>query len=324
MTEYDEYFRYMEEFTDSLGKLAVRDENVCNSCNGANLRSDRSNGTVVCCDCGVVNSDHMIDYSAEWNYSGEDSTGKDPSRCGCPVNPLLENSSLSTVIGKGGGQRYWLMKKIHQQNSMDYVERARWHVFEHITYVCDRGSLPANVLAVAKQYYTALSRKKLTRGGVRKGLIACCVLYACKAQNVPRTIKEISQMSDVECSKITSACKLFEELMADELKRDMAYSKLSTATSDLIYRFCNCIGVNDQKEICGISQHVSEVNRAVDEAKILIGKTPGAIASGTIFYTLVEMGYKVNKKRLADNHNISIVTLNKISAAIRDFMNSKE
>ena len=118
--EYDEYYRYMEEYNSSQHNAEKEkdiDINTCISCSGTNLQYDRSSGTIVCASCGVVNTESFIDYSAEWNYGGGDEPrGKDPSRCGCPINPLLENSSLSTVIGKGGGQKYWLMKKIHQQN----------------------------------------------------------------------------------------------------------------------------------------------------------------------------------------------------------------
>uniref|UniRef100_A0A6C0F8T0 Transcription factor TFIIB cyclin-like domain-containing protein n=1 Tax=viral metagenome TaxID=1070528 RepID=A0A6C0F8T0_9ZZZZ len=315
--DFDEYFNQLNINTNNI----IHNDNlhICSNCKSMKLCNDRHNGTIVCMECGVVNSDYMIDESADWSYSNDDGIHSDPSRCGCPVNPLLENSSLSTVIGHGGGNKFWLMKRIHQQNSMDYKERARYHVFETINEMCERGSLLPNVSSLAKKYYKEVNEKKLTRGGVRKGLIACCVFYACKTCRVPRTIKEISIITDTDTKKITNACKLFEPLMKNELEGN----EMDTKINDLIYRFCTNLGISSSKEQCKISNKVGDLYAKIEKSKILIGKTPTAIASAMIYNVLTHMGYKINKKSLAENHNISIVTLNKINAIIEDNIYSK-
>ena len=312
--DFDAYYSYMMS-TSSPVSETKSDINQCIECKGWNLRPDRSNGAIVCIDCGVINCSEMIDESAEWTSGIEDAmSGKDPSRCGCPINPLLEMSSLSTMIGKGGGNKYWLMKKIHQQNSMNYVERSRWHMFENITSMCEKGNLPVVVINYAKQYYKTVSEKRLTRGGVRQGLVACCILYACKQCNVSRTVKEISQITGIESTKINSASKIFESLMKEHLEEPK-----ENTHRDLILRFCSYLGIDDCKQQCMISQKVDSLSEEITKSRILVGKTPSAITSGLIYTVLCDMGYKVNKKNMASNHGISIVTLNKIKAIIDDY-----
>lgn len=308
LDEYYEYIKSCEKFVE-----VKRDLNECYICKSKNLFTDFKDGIIVCTSCGAVNEDNLIDESPEWNFGAEDSIfGKDPSRCGCPINPLLERSSMSTLIGKGGGSKFWLMKKIHQQNSMDYVERSLWHVFEYISRIGDNNFLPVVVVNKAKQYYKELSEKKLSRGGVRKGLIACCILFACKWCNVARSVKEIAIMCETDTAKINNATKIFQDIIEvpDE-------NTETTQATDLISRFTICLNIpkpNQQK----IRKRIEVLSRKIDETGILVGKTPTAITSAMIFTLLTKDGLFLNKKTLSNEHKISVVTLNKIVNIIKD------
>jgi transcription initiation factor TFIIB len=40
-----------------------------------------------------------LDYSPEWRFYGaDDKKGSDPTRCGNPINPLLQESSFGCKI----------------------------------------------------------------------------------------------------------------------------------------------------------------------------------------------------------------------------------
>jgi transcription initiation factor TFIIB len=313
--DFEDYYAHMEEYN----KASERKDNVlindtCFNCTSINLFTDKRHGIVVCTSCGTVNEDNIIDDSAEWSFGLEDAMyGKDPSRCGCPVNPLLEKSSMSTLIGKGGSNKFWLMRKIHQQNSMDYVERARWHVFEFIARVGEINMLPPVVINQAKQYYKDLSERKLSRGGVRKGLIACCILFACKQCNVSRSVKEVAAMCETETSKINNATKIFQDVMGIPQDENTE----NTNANDLISRFTTCLNITkpDQQKI---RRRLEKLSNNIDKSGILVGKTPSAITSAMIYAILSKDGHCVNKKVLSTEHKISVVTLNKIVNIIKE------
>jgi transcription initiation factor TFIIB len=309
MIDVDAIFREYEETYENESEN--ESETSCTNCKSESLFTDITNGIIVCKQCGTVNTDCIIDDGAEWinNYE-ENGAGNDPSRVGCPINPLLENCSMSTMIGNGGGNKYWLMRKIHQQNAMSYVERSLWHIFEKINAYCENGSLPSMVSNQAKQYYKTLSTKKLSRGGVRRGLIACCIFYSCKEYNITRTIKEIAQMCNTEPTKVTSACKIFEEIMRDHLNKDEV-----SVYSDMVFRYCSYLGIGNLEQ-CQINNEVSKLKEVIDRKKILVGKTPSAVISAAIFFILEKKKYSINKRKYSENHNISIVTLNKLKGII--------
>lgn len=303
----DEYFKVFDELAPKKDNISRSD--ICIDCDSTSLTTDFANGMIVCTSCGSIQEESLIDESPEWNFGQEEAMyGKDPARCGCPINPLLEKSSMSTMIGKGGGNKFWLLRRIHQQNSMDYVERARYHTFEYMTKLTEKASLPSCIANKAKFYYKTLSERKLSRGAVRQGLIACCIMYACKANKVSRSVKEIADICEIDAVKINSAVKIFTDVMSDILKDE---NTDYTQASDLISRFCNCINIPHSEQI-QIGRIVRDYNNKVEKSKILIGKTPTAVTSALIYFILVSKGYNINKKNLCDNHKISIVTLNKI------------
>lgn len=292
------------------------DQSLCANCKSSSIVDDFSNGTMVCTDCGLVKEDLLIDETAEWNFGGEEAAySKDPSRCGGPSNPLLEKSSLSTMINtsKAKGNNY-TMAKIHQQQSMNYVERSLYHVFEEIQKMAgDRGHLSQSIIEQAKAYYKKISEKRLSRGSVRKGLIACCILYACKAHNVPRSVKEIGDMCNISVSILNKTTKIFTNLLKDEVS-----CTNGVHVDDLISRFCNVFQF-EHKEHHSILRDVRKVHDYVLEHNILSGKTPTSVASGIIYFVLQKRGYEVDKDLIVSQHKVSFVTLSKIQSVLGQY-----
>lgn len=285
----------------------------CKNCGSDNVIFDKHCAQMVCTSCGLVLEESMIDEGAEWLYNVDDNGSRDPSRCGAPTMEFFEKSSMSTRIG---GKGNFFMKKIHNQMSMDYVERSRYHVFNLIErWGVQNGKLSQNVINQAKSYYVILSKKKISRGNVRKGLIACCIMYGCKSCGVSRSIKEISQMCDVETSVINKAEKKFEELMKDDIKFDT----VSTNVGDLVLRFLNKLNF-DSKMQYNLRNRIMMNYEKINEEPIFIGKTPSAITSGLVSYQLGLENIKIDKKELAQTYEVSNVTLNKITNMIKEVL----
>jgi transcription initiation factor TFIIB len=288
---------------------------ICTICSSNKIIHDVANGNILCSDCGTVCEENVIDETAEWKTNGgEESSNKvNPSRCGIPINPLLEKSSLSTIIYS---HKHVFMKKIHNQLSMNYIERSRYKIFEFIQKICvDRGGFPQVVIEQSKYYYKILSERKLSRGVIRQGLIACCVLYSCKVFNVSRSIKEISQMWDISVPVINKTSKIFLKYMSDVLKTEIPIHKC-TSTNDLIPRYCNMINFPRSIEFT-IIKKVNALNRIIQDNGILDCKTPSAIVCTLILYVVMFFNVDMTKNNIATKLNISVVTINKILKIIQ-------
>jgi transcription initiation factor TFIIB len=299
-------------------------EDLCKSCKSV-LVEDFTSGIVVCMQCGLVSESDLMDMTPEWSMVNSDENKKDMARCGVAINPLLEKSSMSTLIKTN---KYSFMKKIHNQLSMNYVERSRYHVFESITKMAgDTGNLPNVVIEQAKYYYKVMSERKLSRGVVRKGLIACCIVYACKTLNVPRSLKEISQITGVTVPVLNKTLKLFFEIMSDVLAKcddNTDFMFEATECSDLIKRYIHNLKLSNKEVVRKLIHKVSHINELIKEDGLLECKTPSAITTGIIVYASNLLGVKeVTKNNVSSMFNVSIVTINKIVKIITQFMKEK-
>ena len=185
---------------------------ICKECNGIKVRSRE--GLPTCSDCGLVES-YYVDDTAEWT-SGITDDGKvnDPSRCGNPdANPELfsQNWGKGTIISTQRFSSYEnrRMAKINFHMSMNHKDRALFHAYKDIDEACH--TLPDAVLKDAKMMYRKFNEGKLTRGAVRLGIKANCVLYACRLAKNPRTTKEIADMFGIQSKDVSRTTDIFKD-----------------------------------------------------------------------------------------------------------------
>ena len=256
------------------------DSEICQYCHKSDMISN-NDGLIVCKSCGAT-SDKIIDQSAEWRYYGyNDNKNSDPTRCGLPINNLLPQSSMTSVIPNFGKNDSYEMKKIrryHTWNSVPYKERALHEVFDSFSVALNNG-IPICIVEEAKSMYKVLSEAKISRGSNRKGLIASCIYIACKKGNVPRSAKEIADMFGLDITVMTNGCKKFIEIWNMVNKEKSGNIVLDASQSDdFIHRFCSKLNVSpDIVRLCVL------ISEKAEEFSIVSENTPPSIAAGSIY-----------------------------------------
>lgn len=291
-----------------LGEL--NEKFLCYNCNEDALILD--DGIIVCEKCGVDNG-AIIDHQQEWRFYGSEDTkhSSDPTRCGMPVNPLLPESSLGTIIiGKG----YDKLRKLNNWNLMSsYKERSLLKVFKNIQAKCDEQNITVCVTDRAKIMYKTLSEEAIKRGKSRKGLIAACLYNSCKDKNDIRSIKEISKMFGIKIKKMTSGCKQFNEMMYYHNNDYLANSKLVTP-EDYIERYSNLLKIDKKYK-----EKINYVANMAYNLGLVRENTPSSIAVSSIYLVAQEYGLKISKKKIAEVCEISEVTISKAYKKMQKF-----
>ena len=137
MLKYSDISSMDEEEYNKMSKLSNEDIDnfeVCDDC-GGDLVTEK--GLLKCLQCGIIHDKEIV-QSAEWRYYGsEDTKNSDPTRCGMPVNVLLPESSVGTVVSnqfcKDKGM--YRVKQYQSWTSMTYKERSIYKVFTEITEI---------------------------------------------------------------------------------------------------------------------------------------------------------------------------------------------
>ena len=276
----------------------TKEDNVCRHCSSTNLAVEESNH--VCQDCGSVLS-RFIDMTAEWRfYGGDDTKGADPSRCGMPVNELLPDSSMGSVIGFGNNESYemMLLRKYHRWNNMTYKERTLYNIFDTLTVNAVNNGIPKTIIEQAKVFYKKLSEMQITRGSNRAGLIASSVFMSCKHHGVPRSTKEIAKIFNLKTSIMTKGCKKFMEMMKMQM--------VCSTPADFIQRFGSRMNLDQASR--DLAKHVVIT---ADKLNLVCESTPPSIAAASIYLVGVVKKLDFSKKELAESCDISQVTIGK-------------
>ena len=273
---------------------------ICNNCNSKHIDEDHLRGYVVCMDCGLILST-FIDSNAEWRYyNSDDSKQPDPSRCGCPTNPYLPKSSLGTMIAS----KNLNLTRIHQWNSMPYNERSLLNVFEDITNRCRKNNIPKSVIDDAVFYYKQIHDSKvITRGAIRKGLKAACVLIACQKKKISMVPNDIAKIFEVKTTDITRGCKKFYELIGN---MTMLNDVENLTPQDYIERFCKKIDISSK-----YIEIAKKISKKTEELQITCENTPPSVAAGSILLVCTKFNLNIGKKKISEGCKISEVTITK-------------
>ena len=197
---------------------AASSQQMCPTCEDTSALTDNGNTEVVCTRCGTV-VDIPLDWTAEYRWFSGDGGGSggggDPSRCGFPVNHLLPESSLGTVILK---QRQSPMmrriKRYHMWNLMPYRERTLWGVFDTLTVRASNAGISTAVLEEAKELYAQLAASGPARGQAqRDAMLAACLWEALKRHDSPRMPRDVAEMFQLPLAAVTKGIKQFQHVL---------------------------------------------------------------------------------------------------------------
>ena len=298
----------MDDFFSSLDEISGVKQEVVKSCCDDTDNHLLGEGMVICKCCNNTIS-NIID-TAEWRFYGaNDSKSSDPTRCGMPVNQLLPESSVGSFISNRGGKGYSMNKvrKYQQWGGMPYAERTLLKVFQEISRVCKQAGIPEMIIKEAHVLYKIVSTTKITRGSNRKGIIAACVYFSCKINNVPRSTNEVASIFSLSGTIMTKGCKKFQEIMQlNKVDINRIHNTNTINMDDFIDRFCSKLELSEQ-DISNI-KHISYLSQVYN---LINDNTPPSMAAGCIYLYIKEAEYNIHKKTISDVCKISEVTINK-------------
>jgi transcription initiation factor TFIIB len=271
-------------------------------------------GNYECMDCHTIVT-RLIDNSPEWRYLGtEDNRVTNPTRCGPPTNSLIPNlgSSMAASFSRVGGNCYGVsraLQKLHMWNSITHRDRNLYHIFEGISLASANHGISQCIIDEAKSLYKRVSdSKKITRGENRKAVIACSVYMACKFNGVPRSVKEIASIFQVDTSAMTKACKLYQELLQTNVA--------SSRPIDFLPRFCSKLELG--ADVVALCDHVIKIT---EDLCIVTECTPPSLVASVIYMSCLELRVNVSKKKIAEECQLSQVTVSKGYKHLKDHRN---
>jgi transcription initiation factor TFIIB len=290
--------------------IKTEEKDICHCCNTALFITDE--GFQACSNksCGVIYK--VIDQGAEWRfYGGDDNQTSDPTRCGMPINPLLEQSSYGCKILCPAKSTYEMRKirRYTEWQSMPYNEKMRYDEGQRISILANQGGIPQMIIDEAMRLHKKISDAKSFRGLNRDGIIAATIYVAARINGYPRSAKEIATIFHLDNTSATRGCRNAISII-NELENEMENSEKTslgqTTPSSFIERYCSHLNINAElTKLCKFVAQKIQKNNLIPE------NTPNSIASGILYFVAQKCNLNVSKRSVHNVSDVSEVTINK-------------
>ena len=290
-------------------KNGVREH--CDVCNAqVNIMA---NGYLTCSNpkCSIIYRD-SLDHSAEWRYYGvNDNNNSDPTRCGMPINPLLEQSSYGCKVVCRSRSSYEMKKlrRYTEWQSMPYKEKAHYDEFQRIKIMANISGIPTIIIDDALIYHKKISEQKTFRALNRDGIIAASIYISCRRHSFPRTAKEIAVIFHLDTTSATRGCKNALTIL-NKLEKNMESTDktllCNTKPIAFIERYCSKLNIN--KELTQLGKFIAHI---IDKNHYIPENTPHSVAAGIVYFIAQICSLNISKKNIRQISEISEVTINK-------------
>jgi transcription initiation factor TFIIB len=280
----------------------------CPKCGSTHLVKDYSRAEIVCEKCGLVIDTDIIDHGPEWRAFDSEQREK-KTRTGSPMTYTIHDKGLSTTISWQNRDAYG--KSIPTRNRAQLYRLRKWQTRTRINNGTEKNlslalsfldrissmlNLPRNIRETAAMLYRKAVRQKLTRGRSIEG-IATAVLYAaCRQCNLPRTLEEISRVSQIKKKEIGRYYR--------DISRKLHLKLLPTVPQDYISRFCSRLNLSNDVQIKSI-----EILKKALNKELTSGRAPTGMAAAAMYIASVLCGERRTQREVSEISGVTEVTI---------------
>jgi len=280
----------------------------CPKCGNIHLTKDYSRAEIVCEKCGLVIDTDIIDQGPEWRSFDSEQREK-KSRIGSPMTYRLHDKGLSTSISWQNRDAYG--HSIPARNRAQLYRLRKWHTRTRITDGAERNlslalasldrmssmlTLPRNIRETAAMIYRKAARQKLTRGRTIEGITAAVLYAACRQCNVPRTLEEISKVSQIKKKEVGRNYR--------KISSKLKLKILPTTPQDYISRFCSYLNLGNDVQI-----KATDILKKASSEELTSGRGPTGMAAAAIYIASVLCGKRRTQREVAEVAGVTEVTI---------------
>jgi len=287
----------------------------CTVCNSSFI-DDSDNGEIICSGCGIVMAEHEEENGPEAKSNNLEDKMK-LARATGQASYSQHDLGITTEISVGSTD--FSGKKINAETASQMHRLGKWqqrvrvassrdrrlsNVLGTITEICQKSSLPKNVIETASLIYRGLDGKDIKVKGKSVVSISAAVVYmACKQCDVIRSLEEILR-EICHAKELKSKRKL-----ASKYYRTLVM-ELPTVTAPIVTmdKYISKIAnmTNTETRVERLSLEIAEKTK---DRNLADGKAPNGIAAAYLYIASTLLGQSVLQRDISSVSGVTEVTI---------------
>jgi transcription initiation factor TFIIB len=225
---------------------------------------------------------------------------------------------LATIIGRpdkdAAGQRINTAMRAAMERLRTWDFRTQVHTstdrnliqaFNELNRIKDRLGLPDSILEKTAYIYRKAQERMLIRGRTVSGILAAAVYIACRESGTPRTLKDISEGSNVKLKEVARSYR-------------MLYFELDLKMPIIDPIRCITKVANKSKLSEKTKRQAAEIMNIVTKEEFSAGKDPMGIAASVLYLTSLKNGENITQKHIANVAGVTEVTIRNRAKDLKD------
>jgi len=290
-------------------------ETKCTVCN-ASLVDDTDNGEIICSGCGIVTQEHIADHGPEARSSSLEDKMK-LARATGQTSYSQHDLGITTEISVGSTD--FSGKKINAEMASQMHRLGKWqqrvrvcssrdrrlsNVLGTVSEICQKSSLPKNVIETASLIYRGLDGKNIKVKGKSVVSISAAVVYmACKQCDVIRSLEEILR-EICHAKELKSKIKLASRYYRTLVMEDGTVTAPIVTMDKYISKIANM--TNTETRVERLSLEIAEKTK---DRNLADGKAPNGIAAAYLYIASILLGQSVLQRDMSSVSGVTEVTI---------------
>ncbi|GAA5063968.1 transcription initiation factor IIB family protein [Haladaptatus pallidirubidus] len=280
----------------------------CPECDSATLLTSADGSETVCEDCGLVIEEETVDRGPEWRaFNHQDRQQK--SRVGAPTTQTIHDKGLSTTIDWKDKDAYGRSLSSNKRRQMhrlrtwqerirtkDAGERNLQFALSEIDRMASALGIPRSIRKVACVMYRRALREDLIQGRSIEGIASSCLYAACRSENIPRSLEEVSDVSRVGRKEIGRSYMY--------IGRELDLEIQPVDPKQYVPRFCSELGSSD-----AVEAKTNEILDCSIAQGLLSGKSPTGYAAAAIYAASLLCDEQQTQSEIAAVAQVTDVTI---------------
>lgn len=287
----------------------------CPEC-GNQIKWDQERGEIICRSCGLVVDDKLVDFGQEWRDFDED--GDKFRRTGAPLRHSDANQLVTTIGQKhdlyslsGKNRSKFNRLRTWQNRVANSLERNLRIALSELKRISSALKLTNSVEEEAARIYALACQRNLVRGRPMEAVVAACLYASCRRFDVPRTLDEFSQVSDLTKKDVGRTYRY--------IVRNLDIKILPSNAVDYLPKLCAQLNLGPD-----IQTLAAELVQKSQRLEFTSGRTPNGVAAASLYVAAVIKGERRTQRQVADAAGITEVTIRNRYQEMEDELHLKK
>jgi transcription initiation factor TFIIB len=301
--------------------MVMQNSFVCPVCKkDQRIITDLETGEIVCSECGIVIYDKIQESKQEWRASSPEE-GKDRRRTGMPTSLATYDMGLYTVIGRTNRDASGHLLDASTRSTMARLRtwdlrtqpstnRNLKAAFNQLNKLKHKLALPDAIIEKTAYIYRKAQESGLVQGRSVPASIAAAVYIACREVGAPRTLKEISLVSNIKRKEISRQYRLLV------LELDIRIPTIDPAKC--IARIANKISLSEK-----VRHRAMRIMDEATRSEISAGKNPMGLAASVLYLSSLadeRNNNSISQTVFAQSAGVTEVTIRNVCKNLRSHL----